>query len=308
MKMELEKEKYIKLLLAIWIILSHLPGMKLLSVYNYLPVAGFFFLSGYGLMSKSINNSKYDFKKSLIKIYIPYIIATFIYVILFSNYDFIKVIKELFLINIDLPYGWYIRTQIIIYIIWFLANKIKNNNTKILFVFALLMIYSIIFRYTGQILTSYKTVFAFVFGLIYCQYENEISKKITIYNFIIFGLISLILKFFISSKETIIDMVIYNVSGILFCVSLVYVIYNFSIKSKILSFLKNMSLEAYLVQGISQCIFMKTYFCNKSYLYLNNNFLIIFLSFLLTFIFGYLLNKLDLIIFNFIYRRKKVEE
>lgn len=50
--MKLENEKNIKLILAIWIILSHLPGMKVLGAYNYLPVAGFFFLSGYGLKRK----------------------------------------------------------------------------------------------------------------------------------------------------------------------------------------------------------------------------------------------------------------
>ena len=68
-QMKLENEKNIKLILAIWIILSHLPGMKVLGAYNYLPVAGFFFLSGYGLMMKSKSNSKYNLLKSILKIY-----------------------------------------------------------------------------------------------------------------------------------------------------------------------------------------------------------------------------------------------
>ena len=79
-----------------------------------------------------------------------------------------------------------------------------------------------------------------------------------------------------------------------------------NIKNKKIDFLKNMSLELYLVQGISQCFFMKTYFCDKSFLYLNNNLLIIILSTIGTIILGYLLKKIDTKIFNIIYRRKEV--
>lgn len=160
--MKLSNEKNVKLILAIWIILSHLPGMKVLGTYNYLPVAGFFFLSGYGLMTKSKSNSKYSLLKSILKIYIPYMVATIIYTIIFNNYNLLMLFKQITLINVDLPYGWYIRTQIILYIIWFIANNSKNKNRKIFISFILVLIYSILFRYTGQIFTSYKTVFAFV--------------------------------------------------------------------------------------------------------------------------------------------------
>ena len=171
MKLDLKNEQIIKLLLAIWIIISHLPIFKPLTVYNYLPVAGFFFLSGYGLMMKSKSNSKYNLLKSILKIYIPYMVATIIYTIIFNNYNLLMLFKQVTLINVDLPYGWYIRTQIILYIIWFIANNSKNKNWKIFISFILVLIYSILFRYMGQILTSYKTVFAFVVGLWYATYE-----------------------------------------------------------------------------------------------------------------------------------------
>lgn len=303
--MKLENEKNIKLILAIWIILSHLPGMKVLGAYNYLPVAGFFFLSGYGLMMKSKSNSKYNLLKSILKIYIPYMFATIIYTIIFNNYNLLMLLKQITLINVDLPYGWYIRTQIILYIIWFIANNSKNKNWKIFISFILVLIYSILFRYTGQILTSYKTVFAFVVGLWYAVYENKVFKYINLYSCVFCGVVSLTIRFIVTDNETIFDSVLYNLSGILFCFLLVYSIYKINIKNKKIDFLKNMSLELYLVQGISQCFFMKTYFCDKSFLYLNNNLLIIILSTIGTIILGYLLKKIDTKIFNIIYKRKE---
>lgn len=303
--MKLENEKNIKLILAIWIILSHLPGMKVLGAYNYLPVAGFFFLSGYGLMMKSKSNSKYNLLKSILKIYIPYMVATIIYTIIFNNYNLLMLLKQITLINVDLPYGWYIRTQIILYIIWFIANNSKNKNWKIFISFILVLIYSILFRYTGQILTSYKTVFAFVVGLWYAMYENKVFKYINLYSCVFCGVVSLAIRFIVTDNETIFDSVLYNLSGILFCFLLVYSIYKINIKNKKIDFLKNMSLELYLVQGISQCFFMKTYFCDKSFLYLNNNLLIIILSTIGTIILGYLLKKIDTKIFNIIYKRKE---
>ena len=302
--MKLENEKNIKLILAIWIILSHLPRMKVLGAYNYLPVAGFF-LSGYGLMMKSKSNSKYNLLKSILKIYIPYMVATIIYTIIFNNYNLLMLLKQITLINVDLPYGWYIRTQIILYIIWFIANNSKNKNWKIFISFILVLIYSILFRYTGQILTSYKTVFAFVVGLWYAMYENKVFKYINLYSCVFCGVVSLAIRFIVTDNETIFDSVLYNLSGILFCFLLVYSIYKINIKNKKIDFLKNMSLELYLVQGISQCFFMKTYFCDKSFLYLNNNLLIIILSTIGTIILGYLLKKIDTKIFNIIYKRKE---
>lgn len=304
-QMKLENEKNIKLILAIWIILSHLPGMKVLGAYNYLPVAGFFFLSGYGLMMKSKSNSKYNLLKSILKIYIPYMVATIIYTIIFNNYNLLMLLKQITLIKVDLPYGWYIRTQIILYIIWFIANNSKNKNWKIFISFILVLIYSILFRYTGQIFTSYKTVFAFVVGLWYAMYENKVFKYINLYNCVFCGVVSLAIRFIVTDNETIFDSVLYNLSGILFCFLLVYSIYKINIKNKKIDFLKNMSLELYLVQGISQCFFMKTYFCDKSFLYLNNNLLIIILSTIGTIILGYLLKKIDTKIFNIIYKRKE---
>lgn len=255
---------------------------------------------------KSKSNSKYNLLKSILKIYIPYMVATIIYTIIFNNYNLLMLFKQVILINVDLPYGWYIRTQIILYIIWFIANNSKNKNWKIFISFILVLIYSILFRYMGQILTSYKTVFAFVVGLWYATYENKVFKYINLYSCVFCGVVSLAIRFIVTDNETIFDSVLYNLSGILFCFLLVYSIYKINIKNKKIDFLKNMSLELYLVQGISQCFFMKTYFCNKSFLYLNNNLLIIILSTIGTIILGYLFKKIDTKIFNIIYKRKEI--
>lgn len=294
--MSLKNVQYVKVFLAIWVVLSHLPGLKILSVYNYLPVAAFFFFSGYGLMIKNINNSKFKLGKSLLKIYIPYVIATIVYLMLFLKFDLITLIKNLLLIKVDLPYGWYIRTQLIIYFIWFIALKTKKN--KIYTSLLLMIIYVIIFRYTNQIFTSYKTVLAFIFGLYYAFNEKNVIKYISFLSFNVCSILSLIIRFFVSKNETIIDFVMYNVSGILFCISIIYIINLIKKDNIILNSLKNYYFEIYLVQGIAQCIVMKTDFCPKSYLYINNKIIIIIIVSILIILFAFLLNKIELKIFN----------
>lgn len=305
MKLDLKKEQIIKLLLAIWIIISHLPIFKPLTAYNYLPVAGFFFLSGYGLMTKSKNNSKFNCKKSILKIYIPYIIASIVFTLIFEQYSLLIFLKQIFLINVDLPYGWYIRTQIIIYVFWGITNRLKNDNHKIALSFILLCIYICAFRYTNQIMTSYKTVFAFIFGLLYVNYESKIYRYINRYTSLIGCIGAILLRLVISSDETILNMLLYNISGIIFCIPLIYVILKININIKLLDYLQKYSLDFYLVQGISQCFVMKTNFCNKSFLYIENKILILCLSFFGTIILGILLKEIKEFIFKIIYRRNE---
>ena len=102
------------------------------------------------------------------------------------------------------------------------------------------------------------------------------------------------------------DFLLYNMSGIVFCEIVYYFILNYNFEFKILNKIKNIYYEIYLVQGVSQCIFMKTYFCDKSLLYLQNKFLILILSFSCTIIFAALLKKIDDKIFSIIYKRKEV--
>ena len=305
--MEINKEKSVKIILALFIVVSHLPIGYFFEKINYLPVAAFLFFSGYGLMKKNNLGRKFNFFKSFIKIYIPYIMITFIYLVLFSDVNLLLLLKNILLINIDLPYSWYVRTQILLYIIWFLSQKFNSNIKKIYVCLLLIIIYIIIFYLTGQIFTSYKTIFCFLFGVIYAYNEKKLKNfdRTHFIGAIIFLLLTIVMILNRNSYD-LFDFLLYNISGLFFCEIVYYFILNYNFEFKILNNIKNIYYEIYLVQGISQCIFMKTYFCNKSFLYLQNKLLILILSFSCTIVFAILLKKIDDKIFNIIYKRKEV--
>lgn len=305
--MEINREKNAKTILALFIVISHLPIGYFFEKINYLPVAAFLFFSGYGLMKKNNLGKKFDFFKSFIKVYIPYIIITCIYLFLFSDVNLSILLKNILLINIDLPYSWYVRTQILLYIIWFLSQKFNSDIKKIYVCLFLIILYVVIFYLTGQIFTSYKTIFCFLFGVIYAYNEKkwENFDYLNLIGAIIF-LSLMIVVIFNRNSHDFFDFLLYNMSGIVFCEIVYYFILNYNFEFKILNKIKNIYYEIYLVQGVSQCIFMKTYFCDKSLLYLQNKFLILILSFSCTIIFAALLKKIDDKIFSIIYKRKEV--
>lgn len=298
--MEINKEKNVKLILALLVVISHLPLGYVIERFNYLFVAGFFFFSGYGLMKKNLLKKNFSIIKSLKKIYIPYIISALLFIILFKKISMTVIIKNVLLINLDLPYSWYIRTIIILYIFWYFGLFGKSDNKKIIIVSILVLIYIIISYCTGQIFTSYKTVAAFIFGLIYALYENKIRELEK--NRLLLGLIPLFLiqSYFLVKQESIISFILFNMNGIIFSYFLTIIINksNLKNKSKTVNFLREYYYEIYLVQGISQCFITKTYFCDKSYLYLENRLLILLFSFIGTILLAYILKNIEKIIFK----------
>lgn len=300
--MDKKMEDYFKVLLAFWIVLSHLPFLKVLNVYNYLPVAAFFFFSGYGLMKKKEEGKTFNLINCIKKVYLPFISLTFIYILMFEKINLWIFIKNALLLDISLPYGWYVRTQIILYIIWFISLFFKDKE-QIFITFLMIITYTIIFKYSGQIFTSFKTVYAFLFGILISKYEKNINNKyINLFTFFICCFISFGIRFVISKNETILDLLLYNFSGILFSFCLYYLVLKIDFKNIILDFFKNFSYEIYLVQGIVQCFIMKTDFCPKSYLNITNNAIIVLCSFIFTLVLSYFVYLFDK---NIFFRKKR---
>ena len=77
-----------------------------------------------------------------------------------------------------------------------------------------MLIYIIISYCTGQIFTSYKTVAAFIFGLIYALYENKIRELEK--NRLLLGLIPLFLiqSYFLVKQESIISFILFIITEV----------------------------------------------------------------------------------------------
>lgn len=295
----ISSEKAMKLILATWIVVSHLPKPEPLGQFNYFPVAGFFFLSGYGLMRQKELGIKFRLVKSGLKLLIPFFICEGVYVALFvapvSPVRLSDVVRMIGLRSIMLPYGWYVYTQFVCYLIWAVVSRIRKPYLVVILTFICLFCYAYYQRSSSEFLTSYKTVFSFVYGVAFSAVENRerISKIFrNLYLPIANAVLACYIFNFLIDNESVSAAVLYNLSALLFCNVMIWIFYNIDLARCGSIKLAASSYEIYLVQGIAQCFYMQTYFCKTSILNLSESLWLNILSILTTILAGVLLNKL----------------
>lgn len=165
--------------------------LKIINDTGYLIVGVFFGLSGYGLY-KGIQNygEKYldsFLKKRIFSLLLPWIVGTFVYVIgyhfsneadiLFSN---IRNAQNGFLI---ISHTWYIVVQIILYILFYIAEKILyriNKHNKVLsailsigYTLGLIFVFSLLRLGAWW----YYSLLSFPVGIVLCFYENNKNRS-----------------------------------------------------------------------------------------------------------------------------------
>lgn len=188
-----------------------------------------------------------------------------------------------------LPYGWYVNTQLFCYFIWgvtllLLSNRFYKNESSILrfsLIFAGLMIYAYYRRISGVTSTTYITVFSFLAGAMYAHYfplYKQFIKKM-FFPIELFLLLIVIYLAGFSRDTSIVSVVRINVSSILFAIFCSQLLFIIDLKTKLLLWLGSFSYELYILQGLAQCIFNKTYFCKVAYLNINNPYLSLMLTF-----------------------------
>lgn len=110
-------------------------------------VSLFLILSGYGVtLSESKNGLEGFWKKRLVKVYIPYILAVIIFLFITQTHlDLEEMVFGLTLIKPINPFGWYLRYIFVCYIVFYCAFRfIKNNRERQLAIFAVFTIWFII--------------------------------------------------------------------------------------------------------------------------------------------------------------------
>ena len=230
----ISSEKAMKLVLALWIVVSHLPKSEPLGTFNYLPVAGFFFLSGYGLMKQKELGRKFRVVRSGLKLLIPFFICEAIYVALFvvsiSHVHLTDIVRMVTFRSILLPYGWYVYTQLICYLIWMVASKSDKQIETVCLTCVGLLCYTLHQQNTSQILTSYKTVFAFVYGGVFCIIESREKERVSkvfrnLYLPIVSAVLACYIFNFLIQDESMRSAALFNVSGLLFCNIMIWFFY-----------------------------------------------------------------------------------
>ena len=217
----------------------------------------FFFLSAYGLMKQHISNSNY-YKAFLVnrfkKLFLPYIIVTLMYWVFYNIFGESIGIKDV-LINIlkgepIVNYSWYVLEIIIIYLFFYIFMKSFNNKYKHILIGEVILcsVLTILFINVGFEVQWYISMHMFVIGTLWAIYEEKILSFIT-KNYTFCLLVSLMMLIC-----TVIYRNNYNIIFIQEPVLMMIVILFFmrySLYNPILKYLGKISMEIYLLQGLS---------------------------------------------------------
>lgn len=284
-------------ILSILIILSHvnfhadLPFFLTITKWAGTKVALFFFISGYGLISsfskkgKSYLNS--FFSKRVWKIIFPLVFISSIFIFLYyldtGGFNG-NLIKDLLKGITPLPYSWFAYIIIIFYTLFYFVFKTNFSiHTKSIILMLLAFIVSLILYKNGFDRAWWVSNLAFPFGMIYKLNENKIISisrtKIGNFAFVPVALI-------IAGAFAFLKIEILYVFSYIFIVLAVIVLLSYSglPQGRLYNFLGKVSYETYLIHGGVY------YLLRGNNIYIQNNYLYLIVTILLTLILAYIFN------------------
>lgn len=238
---------------------------------GYLSVAVFFFLSGYGLMiSYQKNGAAYVRqmpKKRILPFYCLILLLTLFYTIivcvLLKEYVLtpFMIIKSLTIGGTVIGNGWYLQVQLLLYILFYVIYSIeRNSKLQISLIATFVIVYCVIAYVLGLGSFWYKSVLAFILGLLWGIAKQKIdlyfSNKKKIFfvafaSFIVFC-ITFIGARLLNTKATI----LLEMASSVFFSLLVILLSNFvKVDYGVTRFLGKISLEIYVFQGLFLSLF-----------------------------------------------------
>ena len=313
---------------AIMIIISHiidkkypfyLQGLK----YGAIWVSFFFFLSGYGLIISYKNKKDYlngFISNKIVKLYIPFVIAELFYIIanivIFSKqYSVIDVLLGIIGIKLINTSLWFMQNLFIFYFLFYIIYK-SNINKKTIIMVSIVAIYIVIaiaFDKTIGINTWwYLSTPCFILGLLIGENKESLTshlkdKRITLL-MASFLLLSIILFYYLTkasyhgsnsiiSNNNYYIILLEMIISPFFVISVVFLSIRFSIKCNIMYRIGIISMELYFYHRIIVNVF-------KMILSINNCFLEIALTLLISLLLALIMNKINSKIITMIWRKK----
>ena len=152
----LEQANCLRGVMAVLIVLTHthnyFKSIGLLRIFNpfgYIGVSLFFYYSGYGVVKKTWKDEKYldeFWRKRISKLFIPYIIATIIHVVVLfvvtpeQRPSLFRILLSFTSLKRILPYSWYVFIILLWYILWYCIAKMCKDPQKCLDIVAVVFL------------------------------------------------------------------------------------------------------------------------------------------------------------------------
>lgn len=248
----------------IWIIIHHIhsrfAGTSPVLTPAYLGVGLFFFISGYGNMLSINRKSEVSFKwmlDKLIKLYIPFFVAYWIYYLILKIFfaDLVPTVKEtvIDILTASLPNkdSWFVKIILLCFLIHWIARKLFSDTLKQnIVILVLTLAYAFVMWKTKSKPQWYTTVACYPLGCIVAQ--PHIFKKVLdflrekkVLSFIAFSVLFIVSMILVKYKW-----IITLTCPIWFSLACYYFSFIFKTKTKFLSWMGNNSFELYIFHYI----------------------------------------------------------
>lgn len=248
------KVNLLKSILPIIIIIHHISnkgisGIERIGALGDIAMFIFFAMSGFGLVTSYLKNNNYIngfLRRSLTKLFIPYLIALIVFVIYrhFEGIDQIALFKEKGLFSF-VPTSWYIWTLSYFYIFFFIVFRFCRSNmlVKTTLTCLLVICYVLVAPHIGIESWRYSRCPAFCIGIIFALFDTKIRTKFVRWHILI--VLIFLIAFRYQPHGHRFDVYIYPTALFLF----MYTIGQFK-ENKIIKFISSISLEIFIIQFI----------------------------------------------------------
>lgn len=291
----------IKGILAIFVLMHHLYQYSgvfnntylivILQGLGYVSVAMFFFLSRYGLQisrrTKGISYVKSISKNRMLPLYVQFVFLIVVYALLYlmigKELTPVLILQSLTWGKTIIFGGWYLQAILMLYILYYLVHGVlrqhisDNWQKKTVFhvtMFVALVAYALLNVGLGKAITYYQSIFAFLLGILWCDYRNVIDKILR--KHWIISLASVLILFAVSFVAGLFFKPVTLIAAPMFVIFAIAVLIKLPVQCGVTRWLGKYYFEIYVMQGILLLLF------HSNLIYIENKWLYVLVCTLTT--------------------------
>ncbi len=277
---------------------------------GYLSVSVFFFMNGFGLMQRYMEQGAGYLegfpRKRIVPFYCKYIFLVWLYflinIFLGSTPSISVMAKSMAGVAVTVvDNGWYMQVLLLFYIAYWCIFKVCSRNSgKLGGIFVFLACYCVYCSMMQYSTTRYEAVFAFLLGFLWCLYKSKIDK--VLYSHYTGCLLVVFLGFcicYILGNTSIFgfrSVPFKAASSVIFAAMVICLIVKVPVRNFITRNLGRLFFELYVMQGIPMRVF------HSDVIYIENDWIYILLCLSVTAVLAVVMHP----VFQFVDRTVKV--